>query len=228
MSLATKRRCATLAVSNPPRLSGSHCVHKLYFLLQIRSKLTIGLVCAPMQVPRPSHRSSTRGHATQETTRHSVHAAYVRSYDTSLQVLAVASHFTKQRQTCTLRAYYIPVLSVIYFLSPSYQLILTHPTAPQLLSLGARAGVLHPLGSEGTTSAPTICDRFQLGGPTNIRMFRANSLGPRDGGPSRLILSFLSTADVDTGSSIPPPFFFGHVQPTRSAATCFGPQARVS
>jgi hypothetical protein len=25
-------------------------------------------------------------------------------------------------------------------------------------------------------------DRFQLGGPTNIRAFRANSMGPRDGG----------------------------------------------
>ncbi|KAI0252927.1 surface antigen-domain-containing protein [Lactifluus subvellereus] len=50
-----------------------------------------------------------------------------------------------------------------------------------LLSLGARAGVLHPLGSDGTTSAPTLSDRYQLGGPTNLRMFRANSLGPHDG-----------------------------------------------
>ncbi|KAN0129717.1 Surface antigen domain containing protein [Lactarius tabidus] len=47
-----------------------------------------------------------------------------------------------------------------------------------LLSLGARAGVLHPLSS---TSAPTLSDRFQLGGPMNLRMFRANTLGPRDG-----------------------------------------------
>ncbi|KAH9039514.1 surface antigen-domain-containing protein [Lactarius pseudohatsudake] len=47
-----------------------------------------------------------------------------------------------------------------------------------LLSLGARAGVLHPLGS---ASAPTLSDRFQLGGPTNLRMFRANGLGPHDG-----------------------------------------------
>jgi len=50
-----------------------------------------------------------------------------------------------------------------------------------LLSLGARAGVLRPLGGDGSASAPTLSDRFQLGGPTNLRMFRANSLGPRDG-----------------------------------------------
>ncbi|KAH9017087.1 surface antigen-domain-containing protein [Lactarius deliciosus] len=50
-----------------------------------------------------------------------------------------------------------------------------------LLSLGARAGVLHPLGGDGSASAPTLSDRFQLGGPTNLRMFRANGLGPHDG-----------------------------------------------
>ncbi|KAF8264104.1 surface antigen-domain-containing protein [Lactarius quietus] len=49
--------------------------------------------------------------------------------------------------------------------------------AEGLLSLGARAGVLRQLGAP----APTLSDRFQLGGPTNLRMFRANSLGPRDG-----------------------------------------------
>ncbi|KAI0305258.1 surface antigen-domain-containing protein [Multifurca ochricompacta] len=41
-------------------------------------------------------------------------------------------------------------------------------------------GVLHSLGSDGTASEPTLSDRFQLGGPTNMRMFRANGLGPRD------------------------------------------------
>ncbi|KAH9000856.1 surface antigen-domain-containing protein [Lactarius hatsudake] len=50
-----------------------------------------------------------------------------------------------------------------------------------LLSLGARAGVLHPLGGDGSATAPTLSDRFQLGGPTNLRMFRANGLGPHDG-----------------------------------------------
>jgi len=51
-----------------------------------------------------------------------------------------------------------------------------------LFSLGARAGFLRPLGDADGSSgtAPTLSDRFQLGGPTNLRMFRANSLGPRD------------------------------------------------
>ena len=58
----------------------------------------------------------------------------------------------------------------------------------QLLSLGASAGALHPLcGGSDSVTGPTLSDRFQLGGPTNLRMFRANSLGPRDGGA--LILS---------------------------------------
>jgi outer membrane protein insertion porin family len=32
-------------------------------------------------------------------------------------------------------------------------------------------------------------DRFQLGGPTSVRSFRANGLGPKDGGefPARLL-----------------------------------------
>ncbi|KAF8480324.1 surface antigen-domain-containing protein [Russula ochroleuca] len=50
-----------------------------------------------------------------------------------------------------------------------------------LLSLGARAGILHSLSNGIDGTAPTLSDRFQLGGPTNLRMFRANSLGPRDG-----------------------------------------------
>lgn len=34
----------------------------------------------------------------------------------------------------------------------------------------------------GLAGRPTLFpDRFQLGGPTNIRMFRQNSMGPRDG-----------------------------------------------
>jgi outer membrane protein insertion porin family len=54
--------------------------------------------------------------------------------------------------------------------------------SPQFFSLGARAGVLHPLTNGNDGTAPTPSDRFQLGGPMNLRMFRANSLGPRDGG----------------------------------------------
>ncbi|KAI0040202.1 hypothetical protein FA95DRAFT_1566606 [Auriscalpium vulgare] len=44
------------------------------------------------------------------------------------------------------------------------------------LSVGARAGVLNSL-----LGPSLLADRFQLGGPTSVRMFRANSLGPRDG-----------------------------------------------
>ena len=57
----------------------------------------------------------------------------------------------------------------------------SHPPS-QLLSLGARTGILHSLSNGDDGTAPTLSDRFQLGGPTSLRMFRANSLGPRDGG----------------------------------------------
>jgi outer membrane protein insertion porin family len=55
----------------------------------------------------------------------------------------------------------------------------------QTWSLGARAGALVPL-----FGTPTLFpDRFQLGGPTNVRLFRAHSMGPRDGGQSALARS---------------------------------------
>ncbi len=51
------------------------------------------------------------------------------------------------------------------------------------LSGGFRAGLLYPLpiglGSESKPSR--INDRFQLGGPTDIRGFKISGLGPRDG-----------------------------------------------
>lgn len=43
-------------------------------------------------------------------------------------------------------------------------------------SLNGQAGLLRSLNSK----APLFCDRFQLGGPTSIRMFRYNSLGPKE------------------------------------------------
>ena len=47
----------------------------------------------------------------------------------------------------------------------------------QCLSFSTRAGVLWSL------LRPTyFSDRFQLGGSTSVRMFRNNSMGPRDGG----------------------------------------------
>lgn len=48
---------------------------------------------------------------------------------------------------------------------------------------GARAGVLYPLTLSGQSSpSPSkINDRFQLGGPTDVRGFRLSGLGPHDG-----------------------------------------------
>lgn len=45
------------------------------------------------------------------------------------------------------------------------------------VSAGFRAGMLYPLSG----SASRINDRFQLGGPTDVRGFKMGGLGPRDG-----------------------------------------------
>lgn len=48
---------------------------------------------------------------------------------------------------------------------------------------GLRGGLLYPLTPDGQSS-PTqsrVNDRFQLGGPTDVRGFRLSGLGPRDG-----------------------------------------------
>lgn len=45
------------------------------------------------------------------------------------------------------------------------------------ISFAARTGFLASLNGR----APAFSDRFQLGGPTCVRMFRYNSLGPKDG-----------------------------------------------
>ncbi|KNZ52866.1 hypothetical protein VP01_341g2 [Puccinia sorghi] len=45
-----------------------------------------------------------------------------------------------------------------------------------LLSTSAVSGLIHPLAGR----AVPFNDRFQLGGPTNVRMFQMNSLGPKD------------------------------------------------
>ncbi|EKM75679.1 hypothetical protein AGABI1DRAFT_116270 [Agaricus bisporus var. burnettii JB137-S8] len=49
------------------------------------------------------------------------------------------------------------------------------------LSLTARSGLLWGLGSSGKT---LFSDRFQLGGPTSVRGFMTNGMGPRDGSDS--------------------------------------------
>ena len=50
-------------------------------------------------------------------------------------------------------------------------------------STGLRAGLVYPLTLYGKSSpeASHINDRFQLGGPTDVRGFRLSGLGPRDG-----------------------------------------------
>lgn len=50
-------------------------------------------------------------------------------------------------------------------------------------STGLRAGLLYPLtlSSQSTPSLSRINDRFQLGGPTDVRGFRLSGLGPHDG-----------------------------------------------
>lgn len=52
------------------------------------------------------------------------------------------------------------------------------------LTTGLRAGLLYPLplGLESESKPSRINDRFQLGGPTDVRGFRLSGLGPRDGG----------------------------------------------
>ncbi|GAA5990706.1 hypothetical protein JCM11641_008471 [Rhodosporidiobolus odoratus] len=51
-------------------------------------------------------------------------------------------------------------------------------------SLSARSGFLLPLSTTTTSSTrlSLFPDRFHLGGPTSIRSFRPNSMGPRDSG----------------------------------------------
>lgn len=59
----------------------------------------------------------------------------------------------------------------------------TTSTSGYTLTTGFRAGVLYPLpiGLSGTSFPSRINDRFQLGGPTDVRSFRQGGVGPRDG-----------------------------------------------
>lgn len=51
------------------------------------------------------------------------------------------------------------------------------------LSTGFRTGLLYPLplGTSDEAQLSRVNDRFQLGGPTDVRGFRLSGLGPRDG-----------------------------------------------
>jgi outer membrane protein insertion porin family len=48
---------------------------------------------------------------------------------------------------------------------------------------GLRAGILYPLplGFDSNSTPSRLNDRFQIGGPTDVRGFRLSGLGPRDG-----------------------------------------------
>jgi outer membrane protein insertion porin family len=51
------------------------------------------------------------------------------------------------------------------------------------LTGGLRAGIMYPLpvGFGSTSKGSRVNDRFQLGGPTDVRGFKISGLGPRDG-----------------------------------------------
>ncbi len=60
-----------------------------------------------------------------------------------------------------------------------------HPDHRTLLALGARAGVIHSLESNGTSPAEIpIDERFFNGGSTTVRSFAERDLGPHDNGHS--------------------------------------------
>lgn len=52
------------------------------------------------------------------------------------------------------------------------------------LTAGLRGGLIYPLAldGKGNPQQSRINDRFQLGGPTDVRGFRLGGLGPHDGG----------------------------------------------
>lgn len=78
------------------------------------------------------------------------------------------------------------------------------------MSLAARTGALFGLFDKPTY----FSDRFQLGGPASIRMFRQNSMGPRDGRASYLSFFVL----------FHPPANASPVQSTPWVVTCTGRQ----
>lgn len=57
---------------------------------------------------------------------------------------------------------------------------------PQSWSLGFRTGIMKTLDNR----APCLSDRFMLGGPTCVRMFRMNTLGPKQKRTYDMCISF--------------------------------------
>ena len=58
------------------------------------------------------------------------------------------------------------------------------------MSLTVRAGHIHSIGN----GPSYFSDRFQLGGPLNIRLFKTKSIGPRDGCVCTSILEEVATS----------------------------------
>ncbi|TIA97853.1 hypothetical protein E3P96_03298 [Wallemia ichthyophaga] len=77
----------------------------------------------------------------------------------------------------------------VSFLKGQLQMYVARPIDSALnnfLALSFRAGGLLPMGGDGSVSdenthAKLFSDRFRLGGPTSVRMFGHNRMGPRDG-----------------------------------------------
>ncbi|KAI5118902.1 hypothetical protein M0805_002818 [Coniferiporia weirii] len=67
-----------------------------------------------------------------------------------------------------------------------------------MVSFSGKAGYLHALGDR----AVRFNDRFQLGGPLDVRMFKHNGLGPRDG-PDSLGGNLFWAAGVSLISDLP-------------------------
>src|SRR5437588_858755 len=72
---------------------------------------------------------------------------------------------------------------VTYFIPIGHEPAPGHPDRRTLLALGARAGIIHSLDSNGTSpSEIPIDERFFNGGNNTVRSFAERELGPRDHG----------------------------------------------
>src|SRR5437868_5294060 len=72
---------------------------------------------------------------------------------------------------------------VTYFIPIGHEPAPGHPDKRTLLALGARAGIIHSLDSNGTSpSEIPIDERFFNGGNNTVRSFAERQLGPRDHG----------------------------------------------
>ncbi|KAK4055453.1 hypothetical protein OIO90_003291 [Microbotryomycetes sp. JL221] len=65
----------------------------------------------------------------------------------------------------------------VHFIKADNEFAISRELSPgTTLSFGAKSGVLLPLAGQSSS----FIDRFHLGGPTSVRQFRPNAMGPRD------------------------------------------------